>query len=254
MELWTPEHAKTFLPALAMMIVIAVILRHTIGDKDLKIRMIPFQILACILFLLEVGKQIVSLSRGYDLYHLPFHFCSLFIFILPLAAFYKGKHTNTLRAISSALCTAMTLFMVVYPNLIYGAGDINNYFKDYLSFHTVTFHNIVVFAFILTIALQLHEPAPKGELKKIAFFTVGFCAAAAVMAQVLKTNFANFYICNIPVFESIQTALRSAIGPVLSQLIYVLIVAALHISFVCMSYGLYRLLHRASVPTKQAVR
>ena len=71
MELWTPQHAQTLLPALAIMIVIAIILRLTIGKKDLKIRMIPFQILACLLFLIEIGKQIVSFKGGYDLYHIP---------------------------------------------------------------------------------------------------------------------------------------------------------------------------------------
>lgn len=252
MELWTLEHAQTILPALVVMIAIAAILRRTIGEKDLKIRMIPFQILACILFLLEVGKQIVSLSRGYDLYHLPFHFCSLFIFILPLTAFYKGKYAETLRAISAALCTAMTLFMVVYPNLIYSAGNINGFFKDYLSFHTVTFHNIVVFAFILTVALRLHNPAPKGDLKKIVLFMVAFCATAAVMSQVLKTNYANFYTCNIPVFESLRTAMQGVIGSGPTQLLYVLILTALHLGFVSMSYGLYRLLQNVTNPAKQA--
>ena len=38
MELWTPEHAKTLLPAVALMLVIGVVLRRTIGKKDIKIR------------------------------------------------------------------------------------------------------------------------------------------------------------------------------------------------------------------------
>ena len=92
MQLWTPEHAKTLLPALAAMLAIAFVLRLTIGKKSLRIRMIPFQILACILFLIEIGKQVYSFRHGYDLYHIPLHFCSLFIFALPIMAFYRGKH------------------------------------------------------------------------------------------------------------------------------------------------------------------
>ena len=108
MELWTPEHTKTLLPSLAAMLVIAVVLRLTMGKKDLKIRMIPFQILACVIFLLEIGKQVVSYTRGYDLYHLPFHFCSLFIFMLPLMAFYKGKHRSVITGITAAISGALT--------------------------------------------------------------------------------------------------------------------------------------------------
>ena len=67
MSLWTPEHAITLLPALVGMILLAVLLRKMLGNRDWKIRMIPVQILAVVLLLLEVGKQAVSLWRGYDL-------------------------------------------------------------------------------------------------------------------------------------------------------------------------------------------
>lgn len=107
MELWTVEHIKTLLPALAVMIGIAAVLRKTLGGKPEQIRMIPFQIIAVLLVALEVGKQGLSLARGYDLYHLPFHFCSLFIFALPAMAFYRGEKRQTVRSIAAALCAAL---------------------------------------------------------------------------------------------------------------------------------------------------
>lgn len=245
MELWTYEHTVTLLPAVAAMIVIAIVLRITIGNRDIKIRMIPFQILACILAVLELGKQIYSLSKGYDLYHLPFHFCSLFIFMLPLMAFYNGKHRQTVTAITATVCTAMTLLMLVYPNLIYSAGNIRDFFKDYLSFHTVAFHNIVVLECFLIYALDLHTPAPKGEAKTVAIFTLCFCAVAAAMAQLLQTNYANFYSCNIPPLESLRLAVRASLGAIPSQLLYVAIVTALHLLFVPGCYWLYRLVGKS---------
>ena len=51
-------------------------------------------VLAVILLLLEVGKQTLSIMRGYSLYHIPLHYCSLFIFMLPVMAFYRGKHMD----------------------------------------------------------------------------------------------------------------------------------------------------------------
>lgn len=56
MQLWTPTHVQTLLPAIIVMVLIAAVLRLTLGKKDQKIRMIPFQILACLLFVLEIGK------------------------------------------------------------------------------------------------------------------------------------------------------------------------------------------------------
>ena len=244
MELWTREHAVTLLPALALMIVIAAVLRITIGKREMKIRMIPFQVLACILFVIELGKQAVSFSRGYDLYHLPFHFCSLFIFALPVMAFYKGRHLPMVKTVTASLCAAMSLLLFIYPCLIYSAGDITAYFSEYMSFHTVTFHNIVVFAFVLIVALDLHTPAPKGEQKTVIWFTVAFCAVSATMAQLLKTNYANYYSCNIPPLETIRLAVRNAVGAVPAQLLYILIVSLLNILFVWGSYWLYRLLQK----------
>ena len=132
MELWTAAHAKTLPLALLAMIVISVILRLTIGKKSLKIRMIPLQIIAVLLVVLEIGKQYVSFTRGYDLYHIPLHYCSLFIFAVPAMAFYTGKHFAKVRAIGAGLCAAMAVLLLIYPALIYGEWNIRDYFKGYL--------------------------------------------------------------------------------------------------------------------------
>ena len=49
MTLWTPTHVQTLLPAIIVMLAIAVVLHLTLGKKDRKIRMIPFQIFACVI-------------------------------------------------------------------------------------------------------------------------------------------------------------------------------------------------------------
>lgn len=245
MELWTTEHLKTLLPAIAVMIALSVILRVCLGKKELSVRMIPLQIIACTLVLLEIGKQMLSLIRGYDLYHLPFHFCSLFIFVLPVMAFYRGKHRRVVGGVVSALCASVFLLMLIYPNLIYGAGNINEFFTDYFSFHTVAFHNLVMLAFLLIVALELHEPAlGKTEIRATAIFTAGFGVVAATMAQLLKTNYANMYTCNIPVLEELRRRVGEAIGTVPTQILYVAIVCILQIGFTVMAYGFYRLVRR----------
>lgn len=247
MQLWTKDHAVTLLPAVAVMVLIGFVLRWLLKEKSETIRLIPYQVIACLLVVIEIGKQVISFKGGYDLYHLPFHFCSLFIFMVPLMAFYRGKHKQTVRAITSALCMSVFLMMMIYPCLIYGDWNIRGFFTEYISFHTVVFHNLVVFVSTLTVLLPIHEPAPKREAKAAAVFTACFCAVSATMAQLLKTNFNNFYVCNIPPLEVVRQSVETACGSVAAMLLYVLIVSVLDILFVQMAYRLYRLLRKLTV-------
>lgn len=244
MQLWTPEHMRTLLPAVAVMLVIAFGLRAWLGKKPLHIRMVPFQIVTCILLLIEFGKQIYSYRHGYDLYHLPFHYCSLFIFAMPLMSFYRGKRRQTVQAVTTSMCAAMFLLLMIYPNLIYSAANIREFFTNYLSFHTVFYHNLVVFAFLLILALDLYSPGGKQEHKPVILAMVVFCIISATMAHILKTNYANYYSCNIPVLEAVRQTVAAAIGAVLAKLVYILIVSALNILFTWGAFGLCRLVKK----------
>lgn len=248
MELWTSAHAATLPPAVLVMLVLSVLLRLLLGKKDLKIRMIPLQIIAVALVVLEIGKQAVSFSRGYDLYHIPLHFCSIFIVALPIMSFYRGKHTQLVSGVTAGLCAACTGLTLIYPDLIYSAGNIGNFFVHYLDFHTVAFHNLVIFAFLLIVALQLHTPAKKGEMKGIALFLIGFCSLAAIMSQLLETNYAGFYTCNVPVIEEVRLSLQPVLGYAVTQLIYIAGLLLVHILFVWGFYWIYRGLRKLAAP------
>ena len=123
---------------------------------------------------------------------------------------------------------------------------------DFFSFHTVAFHNLVMLAFVLIAALELHTPAPKGEWKAVVLFTVGFCVVSSAMAQILQTNYANFYSCNIPPLEAVRVSLQGVLGYGFTQLLYILIVSALNILFVLGAYWVYRFARR--LVCKEAVR
>ena len=239
MELWTYQHAVTLIPATVVMFLLAFLLRKWLIGKSIKVRMIPFQIIATIIVMIEIGKQGVSLSRGYDLYCLPFHFCSLFIFMLPMMAFYKGRHQNSVRGITAALCASVFALFLIYHNLIYGSWNVDNYFRGYMDFHTVTFHNLVMMAFLLIPALNLYAPDPKKDIKPIMLFILGFCIVSASMAHILKTNYANYYSCNIPVLETVRLAVASVAGEVPAKLMYVTIVSGLNFAFVYGAYWLF---------------
>ena len=128
MQFWTLEHFVTIVPAVIIMILITIVLSKVLGNKPHHIRMIPFQILAVILLLSEIIKQVLSIINGYDLYHIPLHVCSLFIFLIPLMAFYRGKGFSIIRTFTCTVCMALSLFLIIYPNLIYSADNIKNFF------------------------------------------------------------------------------------------------------------------------------
>lgn len=248
MELWSSAHLKTLPIAILVMLIVAIILRKFLINKPLKIRTIPFLAVSAILFILEIFKQVLSFADGeYDLYHIPLHYCSILIFVPLYAALYvyfgKKEKQNKVMGVAIATTTATALLTVIYPCLIYGAWNIENYFNGFFDFHTVTFHNLVIFAFILMVALNLHKPNFKESKWTIILFIIGFCAVSSIMAQILKTNFANFYQCNIPPLESLRQLVANSLGYTVAQTLYVLINSALNLAFTVGSYFAYKLLY-----------
>ena len=245
MQLWTKDHAITLLPALAVMILLSVVLRVTLRKKSLETRMLPLKIIGVLIVLLEIGKQYVSFSdNSYDLYSIPLHYCSLVVFMIPIMAFYRGKHQDKVGGITAALCSSVFGLMLIYPCLIYGDWNIRNYFVGYMDFHTVTVHNLFMLAFLLIIALDLHTPAKKGEVKAVIIFILCFCAVSATAAQLLQTNYNNFYQCNIPPLETLRLAVAGALGNTVAQIFYVLCVTVMDILFTIGAYWAYRGLRR----------
>ncbi len=240
MQLWTKEHAITVLPSLAVMLLLCFALRITIGKKSFETRMLPLKILGVLIVLLEIGKQALSFAQGYDLYHIPLHYCSQFIFMIPIMAFYRGKHQDKVGGITAALCGSEFLMMIIYPNLIYGSWNVQAYFQGYFDFHTVTVHLLIMLGFLLILALNLHTPAKKGEQKAIIIFMLCFCAVSATAAQLLETNYNNFYVCNIPPLESVRQAVEAVTGPLLAKIFYVLCVTVMDLLFTSGAYWMYR--------------
>ena len=251
MELWTQTHAMSILPALAVMLVLSLLLRKLLIHKEWKVRIIPVQIITVLLLALEVGKQVISFRDGYDLYHIPLHVCSLFLYIMPVLCLYRGKHCHSVRAIGAAYCTAVFALIMIYPCLIYSADNVRNFFKNYMDFHTVAFHNLVMLLFMLMLALNLHGNE-KGYGKSVSMFTVGYCVVAASMAHLLKTNYANFYRCNIPPLEDLRLKITDVLGAVPTQLCYALIVSVLNVGFVLGCYQLYRLVNKLNAKKQVA--
>ena len=240
MELWSREHLITLLPTALIMLVLSILLGVLLKNKKESVRMIPFQVCAILLFVLEIGKQAVALSNGYNLYSLPFHYCSWLIIAPLLMGFYHGKHKDVVRSLVTAVCSATALLTLIYPCLIYSADNIRNYFSSYPDFHTVTFHSIAVMLPMLILTLNLNPITPKENNRVITISMMAYGVTAAMMAHLLKTNFANMYQCNIPPLENVRQMVQNALGYTMAQIVYVTIVAILQVLFTIGAYYVFR--------------
>ena len=148
--------------------------------------------------------------------------------------------------------------MTIYPGLIYGGGNIDRFFnggRDFLAsgnikdlfnnfgdFHTVAFHTVATFTFVLIVALDLHKPNYARDAKACLIFIICYCAIAGVAAQVLQTNYNNFYNCNVPPLQALKETLEPMLGYGITQALYVVIVSIVDVIFTQLVYLIYRVL------------
>ena len=155
--------------------------------------------------------------------------------------FYHGKYKQQVRAITTMICSSLFVLISIYPSLIYGGGNVDNFFNGFFSFHTVAFHTVATFTFVLIVALDLHTPDLKKDAKAIFFFMIGYCFIAGIMAQVLQTNYNNFYHCNVPPLQALKEAVEPVLGHAVTQGLYVVIVSIVNLAFTQGAYQFYRL-------------
>lgn len=245
MGLWTTTHLYQILPTFLIFAVLSALAARLLKNCKQSLKYLPLKVIAVILLVLEVAKQIYSIGSdgSYNLYSLPFHYCSLFLYLLPFHAFYHGKHSHITDAASFSCLASLMLDMLLMPAVIYSDGNIKNFFGSFGDFHTVAFHNLVVLYFMLTVALKLYELRPKHDLKVVGIFLAAYVTVAAILSYSLKVNFHNLYKCNIGFIENVRLAVVEKLG-VFGTLLYVCILFVLTILFAYAAYFLARLVIR----------
>lgn len=238
--MWTHEHLVTLLPAVGVYLIIALVLWLLLRNKSEIIRLIPTMIIGVALFVLEAIKQIYNIRIGYTYWILPFHFCSQYFWMVPLMAFYQGKHKYLVRAVVTNASMMMFLFLMLYPQSIYGAGAIRTITDNFSSFHAVVFHNLVVLNLFIVIALNVNKfKAKRDIIANVITFTI-YCIVGGVMAQVLKTNYNNFYRNIVKMIDDIRLAFIANMGN-FGQYLYVILFSILIVIGSVISYFILRL-------------
>ena len=138
-KLFGPFHLTYTLVGFAVCVVAALLLKN-LGERGEK-RM--FLIIGLCLIVSEIYKQLFwYYAIGYDTYpwiRLPFHLCSIPMYLLPVMPFIKGGRVkNALYDFLGSYCFAGGLFSVVADG-----GLLREYWA--MTFHCLTWHLLLVF-------------------------------------------------------------------------------------------------------------
>ena len=253
MGLWTLEHFLAIVPAFLIFAGIAVLLGFLLKNHE-KTKIWILRGFAILIIALEIAKQTISLIKGYDLYHLPFHYCSLFIYLLPFHAFASGKFKKYIDGITFTACTSLFLFFMIIPTILYPAGAITAYFENFFNFHTVTFHHLVVLYLFLAIAFRSFKLVIKRDFPICAIILSGYVIVATILSYALDVNFQNLKKCNMELLETnLRIPLNNSIGW-LGQGIYVFIIFLGTTLFGFLSYYLISLFYKYVAKGKATVK
>ena len=243
---WSKEHVYTLIPTMVVELILAIVIGHFLKDKDEKTKMIPIKIIAIFLLVFELAKQIYSIVTGYDLYRLPFHFCSLFLYFIPVCVFYKGKYKEAFKLLSIVISTCLFMFLCVYPELIYSGSSITSSINfitgkggSFIDFHSWIFHSVAVFLFFLFMFLDLYKFNTKKDLIIILIAFGIYCIIVGPLSQIIKTNYNNFYHSNAPFIEDIRIKLRASLDWG-GQVVYVLMISVGTLIVPILTYFIFR--------------
>ena len=203
---------------LAIIVLISVALGFLLRKKDYKIKSIPLKIIAGILFVAEIVKQILNIVNGYSLWAIPLHFCSLFVFFFPLSELMPAKICKVFKPVSVACATAMTLLFYFGPNTIisdscyyiffteYNVTNVAEFGRIFSNYHTFFFHHFVILYLGITLALKLYSPK-KSDVYMVLAVMSAYIIITMPLAHIIDVNFCNMLESNIPFMEAIRVNL-----------------------------------------------
>ena len=217
MMVWTKEEGVVLPIMLIAIVLLSLFLSFLMRKKSDIIKRVPLIVLTAVVWLLEIVKQVLNIVSGYSLWAIPLHFCSLFLYFYPLASFFRGK----VGEFGKTMCyVAGSLFVILFyfnPGSIIGSSC-SNIFQDFSSFHTFTYHHIIILFYLTMLFSKLYRPSKKDFLY-VAIGISGYAIIMIPLAHILNVNFCNILTSNIAFME----ALRLNIGQVGYTVVMILI-------------------------------
>lgn len=243
MGLWTMDFFWGVIPWFLFFAAFSYMLANLLKGKE-KAKAWILRGIAITILVLEVAKQVESLTKGYDTYDLPFHYCSLFLLVLPLHSFAFGKFKKLVDGISFATLSSLFFVYMVVPTVLYPDHNFNTYFTSFGSFHTITFHHLVVFYLFLAIAFRAFKLKIKRDFPIIAIALSVFVIISTTFSYTLNTNFHNLLRSNVDIIENlVRVPLNNALGG-LGQVIYVALMFVFTTIIACVAYLLISIFYK----------
>lgn len=234
---WTVGDAIALPVTLVIIIICAVLMR--IFLKSDRAKRIPLMVLAVLIVVLEVCKQIYyNTYEPFTLYILPVHFCSTFIWLMPLAQFTKGKFNKFIKPMPVCYSLIVILIMYAYPHMLLGNSP-SAPFASFHNAHTYLFHHTIVAYFVFSVALGDYTPDKKDILPLICGI-VFYASYALPLAYVLDVNYVNILWSEFPPFE----ALRKSAGQVVYNILLFTVAVAATLIIYAAYYFAYNLAQR----------
>ena len=186
--------------AMPFVILFTIGLWFLLRKKGKQEQLIPFIIIAVLFVALEIMKQVSGLTResGYNQFFIPLHICSVFLYSLPFAVFFKqgGRVSNTAWTITLFVGLMVTLTMLIAPSQVIGQQSqsiITGMRQDTLliDLHSVIYHYLVILMFALMVIFRPYRPVLKDYFMGTIIFAL-FLGFSLMMATILGVNFADF--------------------------------------------------------------
>lgn len=202
---------KRLIPLMVViLLLITISLWLLLRNKETAVQNIPFIVITLLLIIGEVTKQIVSYKKGYNLWHLPLHFCSTYFLWFFLAEFSVGKMRQTMQNIAfvATVCLCMALYSSPRGILDKVCDDV---FKSYFTAHSFFYHHLIVLYMMLSIAFKRFKPKKSDAWVWMICFACYF-AVAAICAYTFNENYFNILNSErLPIFEPLRLQMGQVI-------------------------------------------
>ena len=197
------EYDVKVLPTvLAAIILVSVILAVALRRRNKRIRAIPTALIAVTMLFIEIVKQRWNFLGDQDPYILPFHYCSIFLLIIPLAELCGQRLSGIFRPIAACMAFSVSAGMYLFPQGILG-NACETFGVSFYRTHSFIFHHLLVLYFVLVVAMRLYEPRFR------SVFIVGgvgltYGIIATPIAHALNENYCNLLESAIPPMEELR--------------------------------------------------
>ena len=203
--MWTTSQLVTYSIAYTVIALLCVGAWFLFRKQDEKTKRKVFLSIFILLAVFEVIKQIFLIVEGtWTTWTIPIHLCSTFYVWYALACFAKGKWQAAGFNLSFIVATMLFIGLLYDPYAIIGEAA-NDIFASFSMFHTFFFHMIVLLFAGLQIVFKIGLPKLENIKHSMLIFVI-WEIIAAVMANVLQTNYASFLSNSFAPIEYVRTA------------------------------------------------